>query len=218
MAATVSGFSPGELAITFAFAFESGGSSPLIITDDVGGNTWTKQAESTQSGTFRAWCALFSSVLVNAPASVSIAETGFPSTAFGIVVLRVTGADTSSPLEGTPAASTATADDPTSSSVTTAAADTILVAGLCHDGADTTFDPPASWTMAQEQESNADQAYAVAYRIVSAPGTYSATWVTGASRDYGMTIAAFKAASAAAAVPYTPSFTTFPKFKLRTVR
>lgn len=197
LACTVSGFAAGDLAVVFGFTFGSSAPGAMLVSDSVGGgvNTYNKRRENVWSATFRSIGAMWDSVIVSAPTSITLTQEGTPGgTPYGIVVVRVTGAS-SSPFDQSNLRSQ-TADDPTNNSITTTQADEIIICGLCHDGADTTFDPPTSFTMAQEEESNANQGYAVAYRIVTATGTYSPQWVTGASRDYTMTVGSWKADAA----------------------
>lgn len=191
----VSGFAAGELAIVLGYGFESSTGNTFIITDDSGGaNTYNKRAESTQDGTFRSSCVIYESVVLSAPTSIGIAFAGLPNTAYAIAVLRVTGA-TATPFDQA-GATTSSADDPSAPSITTTSADEIIVVGLDHDGADTTFAAPTDFTMQQSLESNSEQCYACATRIVSATATYTPQWTTGAARDYGLVIASYVGSAA----------------------
>jgi len=69
---------------------------------------------------------------------------------------------------------------------------------LTHDGADATLDPPASYVLDQELESNTNVCYIVAHRILTASGVQAPQWITGGSRDYNMVAAAYKAAATGA--------------------
>lgn len=192
-AVTVSGFVAGDLCVVGGFAFNNSPGDTLAAVTDDGGNSYTERSQTTHDATFRSWAQISETVVVTPPTSVSINMTS-GNAELTICVLRITGAS-ASPFDVAATPRTLTADDPSSNSLTTAQADEILVAGITQDSAGS-YSNPASFTIQQKAESSGFTDFAVATRIVSSTGSYAAAWVTGGSADYGLVLAAYKAAAA----------------------
>lgn len=194
----VSGINAGDLLVVCTFAFSTTVGIGINVPLDNAGNTYTERVEAGpgSSATFRSWLAIADTIVTSPPTTVTAAAAEGASTS-GAVVLRVTGHD-ASPFDIADSVQVTT-DDPSAPSLTPSVADALIVTCLDQDGADVTFDAPSNYTMQQELESNANQAYAVATRVVSAIAANAPQWITGGSRDYSVGIAAYKAATAAAA-------------------
>jgi hypothetical protein len=186
----------GELIL--AVVGEAAGTTGNLssITDTAGGNALTLGTgfSAGSTNTYLNW-----GFLANAPAGITgIKTTLTTGKTHSLQLIVVTGAATASPQDGTTATGSdaATATTHASTSVTTTNAADIVVAAINFDSTPGTItDPSSPWIMATV---GGLAEVRVAYQIVAATGSYSATWTnTTAVRAAYLTMG-FKAAAAAA--------------------
>lgn len=195
----VSGISAGDLLVVITANYSVVSTIDAIAPTDDGGNTYSSRVTVTADagGTYRNGIGLSDCIVGTPPTTVTLRGSANDSWLCG-VVLRITGHDPSSYAHAFATGKQQTADDPLSNALTTTAAEVLLVAGLTHDSnGNPTLDPPAGWTMQQEEENwGAVNAYAAATLVDTSPGSKSAQWITGASADYAMVLGAYSAVAA----------------------
>ena len=188
----VSGFQAGDVAVVICFSFNNVTGANHATPTDNGSNTYTDRTENTRTSTFRTICSISDAVIVTPPTSIQFIMNLATGVGQSVVVLRLTGVDTSSMLDDVDE-NQVTGDDPSSDAVT-ATTDGIVISGISYDGDAIALTAPSGWTTAEEVESSAAVAFSVAYKLTTA-GSHTAAWVTGSSADYSMVIAAYKAAT-----------------------
>lgn len=161
-------------------------SSATITVSDNRGNTWNLVYNTVVSGIGRI-AFYYAQNVAAGSTTVTVTQTG----AFtGLVVAEYSGIATTSSFDQTNSGS-AVSSSPSSGNVTTTQADELLV-GFA------TTEPGVTWTAGTNftlRDANSSGQLQLEDRIVSATGTYAATFTMSASQRWGCGIATFKASA-----------------------
>lgn len=176
----------------------SGGLATGQVTSitDASGNTWTVGTRGAVSGgtntRLEAWyCA-------NAASTTRITVNSGTSQVNSWSVLEFSGVATTTPLDVASGDNSATASSTTvaTPSITTANASDLLIAAAHFP--QTTTTAPSGWTALTDYDYSTTGSGRGAYQVVSATGTYSASWTAGSAVAAGVLTLAFKAGAASA--------------------
>lgn len=172
-----SGVAEGDLLVAVL-------SSNLEAISISGGAAWTLRASVANTG----FCRIFTSVAgASEPSSYTIATDDLDNDQFGGTIFRVSGADTSSPVDvyGT---NTGTSSTPTAPSITTTVADTLLFVGHALDAnrlatPDTGF--PTGYTGGRHEQTDSPAAcvHGSAYKSQASAGSTGTAAFTCDSSD-----------------------------------
>lgn len=191
-----------------------GGSGAPTVTDSKS-NVYSQVGSIVRaSSAFDAWIGVFYKAGGTGGSShtFTVSKTsGFPS----VLVMEVTGADTSTPLDQTNATGDDTSSPATSGNITTTTNDQILVGMTGAEcSADTTFTANNSFTKLVELPTTADWQCCMSYRIVSS--TLTTECSTGVTNMIRMAahVSSYKAASTGTKAP--PPWHRSQRFMRRT--
>lgn len=161
------------------------------------GVTWSKVVEAHVNRASAIWKGVVGS---SAAAALTVTTESADNRAFDVT--EWTGY--TSTVEGTPAGNNGVGATPTTASVVTVNPTCLVVACICSPNNATV--PTNSFTALTPQTSRANAHLAIAYREVTAAGTYSTGWTSGAAA-WSDVIAAF-AAPVTATPPSPPMVST----------
>lgn len=190
------------LVVTLGFGNTA---SPTLAVADSKGNTYQldkSQHDATNGTNAVIYSALAATALVQndtVTVTATVTTINFPI----MDVYEVTGAATTSWLDGTPAGATGTSTSPSSGNVTTSNADDLIMGVMFFSGGATTLTAGSNLTVLVNRQPGT-KSYATEYRIVSATGSYPANG-TISNDSWSAAAAAYKQAAAATSV-YQPGF------------
>lgn len=103
------------------------------------------------------------------------------------------------PLDATGTLATGTSTSP-ACSLTTVAANALVIGVMSHVSGASSLTPSGSWNQIDEQESVVNDPFSAVYQIVTTATSYSPTWTTGASVNWGAVAWSFAPATGGAVV------------------
>jgi hypothetical protein len=199
VAQTISGVQTGELLVCISLCFGSSSFTVNNPTDNGAGSSWATRVDTGYVTRSRVTVA---DTIVGAtpPTSVTASASGSCS-AIATCVFRVTGAAGSGSVYDNSVGDGQVSATPATGALTTVNANDLLIVGLTHDGATTSLTQPTGFSAGPINTSASVEPYCSGYEGVSAIQTAATYQFTlGASRNAVMVAAAYKAASAAAAI------------------
>ncbi len=195
-------------ALAVFVAYGGGGTCPTTVTsvdDNTGSNTYT--AVGTIGGQFTCTQAFYAKNITGNAALVVTAHFSGTVGNGGVVVIQVSGADTTSPLDAGPASNRSQAGSMTaaSASYSTGTANEILIAGIAEFGILGTLTAGSGYTVPANADCNARSSEHISaeYKIVSAT---QSSITSGFSsdvnfQDANVEVITFKEAASATTVP-----------------
>ncbi len=170
------------------------GSTNTVTVSDTAGNTYTKDADQNNTGgSGGVRIVVFSAPVTNALSSGNTItlSVGTPSQRMTMRALSVSGVMTPKDMSGSAQGSGTSAN---SGSVTTTAADELLIGAIGASFSPTDITAGSGWTSSGAvQSSGQGTSLLPMYRIVSAIGSYSATGSLSGSDSWSAAIATYKA-------------------------
>jgi len=181
----------GRLLIAAGAAFLGGGGPASIIVTDTLGTSYV--VLSAVSGDLRVFVAY--GVSPSGGANTITMNPSGAATGNFMAIDEFSGQH-ATPLDVDGGSSTGVAQSAQSDDLTTLTADDLIIGVMSHVSADTAITEGGSYTLIGEQESNANQARSVVFRLVTTAQAYTVNWTTGANVTWIAYTAAFKPAAA----------------------
>lgn len=201
---TGAGTAVGDVLV--CFAGNDWNTAAVFGTPTGTAGTWTLQAtgdRGTNNGHLKVWTR---AVTVGGAQSVAVPTVGSAEEVFNTTFV-LTGADTTTPADGTPAGSNAAAStSQVAPSVSPATADALLLCGVqCSPDGSVTYTPPSGMTERSDITDGSFAAQSTASLVLSASGaTGTKTFTATAADAYASASIAIRGAGGAAAPPPRP--------------
>lgn len=193
----------GSLLVVMIATYDNSGGDAHGITSvtDNQGNTYTRAVEIINPGSGQhEWSTIFYAKNIASSGTFTITLTGAngSSNYYSFGVVEVIGADTTAPLDQT-STNTGTSTTPTAIGITTTVANEYVASAISLAANATSITVPTGYTSRfSEPADSPHQAGAGAEKIRTTTGTETPVWTVGASVQWTVAMASFKAAVATA--------------------
>jgi hypothetical protein len=184
-----SGVTAGNLLVVCGscFVLASGGPATISVTDSQGAYTVLSATQAADD--FRLFIA-YRIASASGPNTVTVDPVG-SSSDLAFSIDEFSGVDTGTPLDVDGGSSTGTSTAP-ADSITTIAANALIIAVVSFGGATTTITKGGSFTqIGQSTSTSAGQPEGCEFQIATTPTSYSANFTLGASRPWTVYAASF---------------------------